>query len=214
MTYELKNIDGYNLVLIDGRLFLIDTGAPSILTNSVVINGISFNEISFNEINNQRALSSLKNTFNTDVELIGVDILRSLGTITVNKINNTVTFGNSSITPIHSLKINSDLTGEVVFNGIITKAFFDTGAPKFVASERLLAGAKYLRDTIEPTMNGPVNTKEYESEIEIDGVKKIVSSLLHTNNMPGYMYELFVSINILSDKYYIIDFNKMKILFE
>ena len=109
--YEYYTVNNYDFVKIDGNLYLIDTGAPSMLSHAIVINGKKFNSQNFSWLN------KLKEMIGFNVELIGKDILDVFGIIEVNKINHTVIFGKTSINPSNHIKISYNLMLQVEFNG-------------------------------------------------------------------------------------------------
>ena len=206
MSYDLKQIKGYDLVVIDGRTFLIDTGSPSFIIEPVTINGV----VCYGQ-KNQRVLQNLSDTFGFNVEIIGYDIISRFRILTVNKFSKFVEFGEPNINLEYSIPMKNYMV-DVVFNGVVTKGYMDTGAPNVMAHESLLTNAKYIGEVIEPTMTGPNNYTSYESVLEINNNKLIVNAL--KLNKLNYGIQLFFSISMFAKTQYVIDLNKDTIYYE
>ena len=89
MNYNLINYDGYPLIEIDGGIYLIDTGAPSMCFSNKKTVNINGNIFNLNPAFGVRILteSEMLETFGRVIDgFIGIDIIRKFQIIEIDKI--------------------------------------------------------------------------------------------------------------------------------
>lgn len=215
--YSLVISNDYPLVKIDGNIFLLDTGAPSISMgslNSIVINEKKFNlRQAFFNLSTAEMLASFGQKI---AGIIGIDIIRTLGSLEVDLLNNSVIFGHITKEKTNVTSINNNMVAEININDQKATAFLDTGAHKImVANHNLIDKTKFLGEVYEQSFTGTHKLEEYGATIAIGKLTKEVNVLLHNGKMPKAPgIDLYFGLNQLANEYYVIDTTKGEFYFK
>ena len=224
MDHPLTICNGYIVVGIEGRKFMLDTGAPCNMSVHAKLLSLSINGTDCFFAYEPRYASPLKEATGLALDgLIGVDTIKRLGGITCDLAQGTATFGVPTRTDGHSVSFAIQdayrLHTRVIVNGREVNGIMDTGAPKsMIVNNSLLANSHYVQNTTEPTLRGPLPVEQYSGEMVLDGVDKTVVMLLPKStqvrsNLAQTNAEVFFSVANFAKEYFAIDMANQMIRF-
>ena len=208
MNYNLINYDGYPLIEIDGGIYLIDTGAPSMCFSNKKTVNINGNIFNLNPAFGVRILteSEMFKTFGRVIDgFIGIDIIRKFQIIEIDKINNKVSFGVSHKPRTNETKM-SNFQVKLKVNNFIVNGYLDTGAHiLMVENHSILNKNNYIGQVEETSNNGPFVLDKYYGIMKIGDIEKEVLMLKKDPRMLGNRSDVYFGLDQISEEYYVID---------
>lgn len=219
MTYPLTICNGYTVIEIGGKTFMLDTGVGFSLSATPNLRSVSIEEKNFSLAYKDTIDAQLKAATGQFLAgAIGTDVLYALGGVECDLVSGVVTFGVPSkkagvVVPFEG---RNDFHFHVRANGKNVLGFLDVGAPKPMIDDHfLLDMSRSEGKTVEPSFNGPLHTEQFGGELEFGGVTRTVSMLRSVPKMyRDYKSKVYFGVAIFAEKYYAIDLEKQEIRFQ
>jgi len=217
MTYPITIRNGYTIIEIEGKKFMLDTGASRSVSamdglSSVKIEGREFALVSYPMLADQlKAATGLP-----VVGLVGLDVLKTLGGIECDLERGAATFGSlenkeGATVPFET---PNDFHFHVKVNGKEARGFFDLGAPKpMIDKHDLINETLYEGQVSEPSATGNIQTAQYGGTLEFGGVTRTVHMLRSVRDMMRDGSDVYFGILPFAEKYYAIDLIRQEIRF-
>ena len=219
MKYSLSIRNGYSIIEIDGKSYMLDTGAPCCVSalaglTNVVVNGKAF-PMMFHP--NARMIS--RGAGMCLAGLIGADVVRAFGGVFCDLKRGVATFG-----PVEKrsdgVTVRFDHYQEyrvsICVNGRTVDGFLDTGAPRTVVKDDTLLDRARPRGVVdEATLYGIVPMNAYEGELEFGGMAVNALTLQAAPILPlGREIKAYFSPATFARRYYAIDLTRKEVCFD
>ncbi|MCQ2742598.1 MAG: hypothetical protein MJ239_04805 [Bacilli bacterium] len=219
MEYKLHNSNGYPLVEIEGKLYLIDTGSYSFSfdgNSSLLINGARFPTIPSKRLSQSEMVASFGAIISG---YVGRELLERLGGFEINLDKGVVVFGDVDHQSPFTFPFKDSYMCSVIYNGKPTEAYFDTGAAfaMFLGDEFPYSPSEKIEDWVEQTNYGPMHSEKYKASLSVFGQEFEVESVRITDEFkrryPSNIH-LYFGLSQIAKHRYGIDYKNRIVFFE
>ena len=220
MTYPLTICNGYTIIEIGGKKFMLDSGAPMSFSVDPTVEALTLNGDTYDLPCGPMYKANLGLATGENISgIIGKEIIVLSFGVKCDLIHGTATFGRPPKESGHvvPLRDRKDFRVQVRVNGQEVIGYMDTGAPNaMIADPSLLDPTRYEGEDDEPTITEIIRTEKYGGEMELDGVRKNVTLRklpLGWAPTPYRDVQAYFSVSTFAEQYYSIDPNNYEVRF-
>ena len=220
MPYSLTICNGYTIIEIDGKKFMLDSGSPMSISTDPKVKSVSINDWRFDLPCAPQFKKNLDLATGENISgIIALEIIVLLFGVRCDLLRGEAVFGKPPKESGHVVRLRDrkDFRTQVVVNGREVVGYMDTGAPNtMIADHSLLDPRQYVGKANEPMLTEMIHTEKYDGSAELDGVVREVPLLKLPQRCiyPAFRdIQAYFSVSTFAEQYYAIDPNDQELRF-